>query len=218
MTRLTEPTSVGFRDIDSPSLRVYYPALSPGGQNAPIVALGIDAPPYRPVLFIHGQREIGEGELCPKEITHDHKMWGPVLELSGRCGLVVIAVNVSDVNFDTAAAAQHALDGLAWARDTWDDRVVLKEPPVVVDPTLPPPLPRVGVIGHSWGAKAAARLALDRQVRCFVGVSGTWDDNESLVSIASAKVPTLLIAATDEEIGTKRGSLWLAAIAEKGER
>ena len=202
MTRLAEPTSVGFRDVDSPSLRIYYPAVSPGGQNAPVVPIGTDAPPYRPVLFIHGQREIGEGGLCPQDITTDHKMWGPLLELSGRCGLVVIAVNVSDVNFDTAVGAQRALEGLEWARNTWDDRVVLVEAPVVVDPTQPPSLPRVGVIGHSWGAKAAAKLALDRQVRCLVGVSGTWDDNESNVAITSAKVPTLLIAATEEGTGT----------------
>ena len=202
MTRLAEPTSVGFRDVDSPSLRTYYPAVSPGGQNAPVVPIGTDAPPYPPVLFIHGQREIGEGGLCPQDITTDHKMWGPLLELSGRCGLVVIAVNVSDVNFDTAVGAQRALEGLEWARNTWDDRVVLVEAPVVVDPTQPPSLPRVGVIGHSWGAKAAAKLALDRQVRCLVGVSGTWDDNESNIAITSAKVPTLLIAATEEGTGT----------------
>jgi hypothetical protein len=61
MTRLTQPAAVGFRDIDSPSLRIYYPALPPGGQNAPVVALGRDALPYRPVLFIPGQREVGEG-------------------------------------------------------------------------------------------------------------------------------------------------------------
>jgi hypothetical protein len=128
-------------------------------------------------------------------------MWGPVLELSGRCGLVLIAVNVSDVNFNFAVAAQRALDGLAWARDTWDDRVVLKEPEVVVDPTQPTPLPRVGIIGHSWGAQVAARLAVDQQVRCVVGVSGTWDDNESIAAITNAKVPTLLIAATGEGRG-----------------
>src|SRR5262245_25317581 len=170
MTRLTQPTAVGFRDVDSPSLRIYYPALPPGGQNAPVVALAPEAPPYRPVLFIPGQREAGEDGLCPTDITNDHRLWGPVLELSGRCGLVVIAVNVIGVEFDLAAAVQRALDGLAWARDTWDDRAVLEEPPIVVDPTQPPSLPRVGVIGHSWGAKVAARLAVDRQVRCVVGV------------------------------------------------
>jgi pimeloyl-ACP methyl ester carboxylesterase len=153
------------------------------------------------VLFIPGQREVGEDGLCPTDITNDHTMWGPVLELSGRCGLVLIAMNVSDVNFTFDVAAQRALDGLAWARDTWDDRKVLEEPPVVVDPTQPTPLPRVGVIGHSWGAQVAARLAVDQQVRCVVGVSGTWDDNESIAAIANAKVPTLLIAATGEGPG-----------------
>jgi len=156
MSRLTEPSSVGFRDVDGPSLRIYYPALPPGGVNAPVVPLDSNQVSYRPVLFIHGQRETGEGGLCPPDITADHTRWGSVLELLGRCGFVVIAVNVSDTNFNPEAAAQDALEGLVWARESWDDRAVITEPPILVDPSRPPPLPRVGVIGHSWGAKAAA--------------------------------------------------------------
>jgi len=125
-----------------------------------------------------------------------------VLELPARCGFVMVAVNVSDSNFDPTTAAADALEGLAWARNSWPDRAVLTEPPVVVDPTRPPPLPRVGAIGHSWGAKAAARLAADRKVGCVVGVSGTFDDNESPEALRNAKLPTLLIAATNEDIST----------------
>jgi pimeloyl-ACP methyl ester carboxylesterase len=202
MTRLTEPTAVGFRDIDTPSLRIYYPARSPGGRNAPVLPLDNPRRPYRPVLFVHGQREVGEGGLCPQDNKNDHRLWGTQLRLAARCGFVVIAVNVSDTNFSPAAAAQDALDGLAWVRQSWTDRAVLVEPPVFVDPTLPPPLPRVGVIGHSWGAKAAAQLALNRHVRCVVGVSGTFDDNESHAALTAANVPTLLIAVTEEDIGT----------------
>ncbi len=202
MSRLTEPASVGFRDVDSPSLRIYYPALPPGGVNARVLPLDNKDNPYRPVLFLHGQRERGEGGLCPLDITADHTLWGTVLELPARCGFVVVAVNISDSNFNPETAAADALEGLAWARNSWADRAVIKEPPVVVDPTHPLPPPRVGAIGHSWGAKAAARLAVDRKVRCVVGVSGTFDDNESLEAIRNARVPTLLIAATNEDIFT----------------
>jgi hypothetical protein len=141
---------------------------------------------------------MGEAGLCPVDITSDEKQWGPALELAARCGFVVICVKISV--FVPLIAAQAGLAGLAWARESWDDAAVIAEPQVAVDPGLPPPLPKVGVIGHSWGAKAAAQLALDRQVRCMVGVSGTFDDNESTEALRTAKVPSLFIAATADDV------------------
>ena len=198
MSRLTEITPAGFSDVESPSLRIYYPARGQGGRDAPVMPVPEGQFGYRLVVFIHGERS-RLNRLCPTDVTGDHKMWDSVLHLSARCGFVTVAVNVSDTLRPEPAAAD-AMAALDWARNSWTGRSTLVDPPVVIDPDQPPSLPNVGAVGHSWGAKVAARLAADGKVRCVAGICGTWDDNDSVPALASANVPTLLVGATEDDI------------------
>ena len=89
------------------------------------------------VVFLHGQRGVGEGGLCPQDIAHDYQRWGTLLDLPARCGVVVVAVNISDTGFSPDGAAADAVEALAWARTSWPGRDSLREPPVAVDPSRP---------------------------------------------------------------------------------
>jgi hypothetical protein len=84
-------------------------------------------------------------------------------------------------------------------RGRWEHTAIVREPPVVVDPDRPRPLPNVAAVGHSWGAKVAARLAAERRVRCVAGISGTWDDTAGASpDLRRARVPALLIGAMED--------------------
>ena len=200
MSRLTQSTLSGYTDVESPSLRICYPARVPGGRDAPILPIPEGKLGYRLVVFIHGQRAAGGGGLCPTDVTGDHKMWGSLLHLVSSCGFVAVAVNVSDTNSNTGQAAADVVAGLDWARNSWVGRNILVDPPVVIDPEQPPPLPNVAAVGHSWGAKVAAQLAAEGKVRCVAGISGTWDDNDSVSNLVRANLPTLLVAATEDGV------------------
>ena len=192
MSRLTEMTPFGFSDIASPSLRIYYPAELPGGRDAPVLAVAEGAGAYPLVVFLHGQRGVGEGGLCPQDIAHDYQRWGTLLDLPARCGVVVVAVNISDTGFSPDGAAADAVEALAWARTSWPGRDSLREPPVAVDPSRPPPRPRVAAVGHSWERRR--RLGWRRRVK-----SGVWP-------VSAAPGTTMSQGSTSSTHGSPRCS------------
>jgi len=67
------------------------------------------------------------------------------------------------------------------------------------DETAPGGLPtRVGVAGHSWGARGAAVAAnrRNRRIDALASIAGSWDDNDSSQALANAAIPTFMIAGT----------------------
>jgi len=56
----------------------------------------------------------------------------------------------------------------------------------------------LGLVGHSWGARACARVAVrgNVRVRALASVAGSWDENEAIQALITARVPTLLVAGT----------------------
>jgi hypothetical protein len=58
----------------------------------------------------------------------------------------------------------------------------------------------LGVAGHSWGARAAARVAGRGvvSVRAIASISGSWDENEAISAFIGARRPTLMTAGTGE--------------------
>ena len=191
---LMEPVGFGFHDVTEPRMRIYYPSFADGVRDA-MPRIPSRTRTYPVVLFIHGQRSEFDG-LCPSDVTQDFKRWDSSVRLVARCGFVVVFVDVNEtISADPTRSAAAAVESLRWVRTQWRHRVIVNEPPSIVDPDRPPPLPNVGVIGHSWGALTAARLGRERRVRCIAAVCGTWDDPADL---REARLPTLLIGATDD--------------------
>ena len=64
---------------------------------------------------------------------------------------------------------------------------------------LGPPT-NLGVAGHSWGARAAARVAARKKVavKTIASIAGSWDENAAIQAITGARVPTLMVAGTDD--------------------
>lgn len=83
---------------------------------------------------------------------------------------------------------------MAWARSEWQHGEIIRARHVVALPDRPPPLPDVGAIGHSWGARVVARLAAERRVRCVAGVCGS----SVRADLVAARVPTLLIGGAED--------------------
>ncbi|MGK6307409.1 hypothetical protein [Variovorax sp. DT-64] len=59
----------------------------------------------------------------------------------------------------------------------------------------------LGLVGHSWGARAAARVAARGkvvQVKTIASIAGSWDENAAIQALIGAHVPTLMVAGTDD--------------------
>lgn len=56
----------------------------------------------------------------------------------------------------------------------------------------------LGLVGHSWGARGCARVAVRGQVavRALASIAGTWDEPEAVDALINARDPTLLMAGT----------------------
>ena len=76
----------------------------------------------------------------------------------------------------------------------------------------------LGVVGHSWGARAAARVAARGNVgvRAIASVAGSWDDSGSIQAFIDAHDPTLMIAGTDDFLNSSYlQGLWGALVIPK---
>ncbi|KQR70090.1 hypothetical protein ASF98_23440 [Arthrobacter sp. Leaf337] len=68
----------------------------------------------------------------------------------------------------------------------------------------------VGVIGHSWGARAAALAAANRNVAvdAFASVAGAFDDNEVVSAVSSLRSTLLVAGALDSLNASYLPPLW----------
>ncbi len=79
-----------------------------------------------------------------------------------------------------------------------------------VGPSIVPNLPTtpLGLVGHSWGAKAAAAVGSRGVVeaQAIASVAGTWDNPSD--GLIKANLPSLMIAGTDDQEGAALNGLW----------
>jgi dienelactone hydrolase len=76
----------------------------------------------------------------------------------------------------------------------------------------------LGVVGHSWGARACARVAVrgNVRVRALAAIAGSWDEDAAIEALIDAKDPTLLIAGTGDVVNLSYlRSLWPALVLPK---
>lgn len=76
----------------------------------------------------------------------------------------------------------------------------------------------LGVVGHSWGARAMARVA-DRgqvQVRTIASIAGSWDENAAIQAFINARIPSLMMAGTEDFLNAgSLSALWNALAIPK---
>jgi hypothetical protein len=60
----------------------------------------------------------------------------------------------------------------------------------------------LGLAGHSWGARACARVAARGQVvvRAVASVAGSWDEPEAINALIGAQRPTLMMAGMADDV------------------
>jgi pimeloyl-ACP methyl ester carboxylesterase len=76
----------------------------------------------------------------------------------------------------------------------------------------------LGVVGHSWGARAAARVAVRGtvEVTAITSISGSWDENAAIGAFIDAAKPTLMIAGTEDFLNASYlQALWSALAIPK---
>jgi hypothetical protein len=76
---------------------------------------------------------------------------------------------------------------------------------------LPGMSTNLGLAGHSWGARACARVAVRGQVRveAIASIAGSWDESEAISALIGARDPTLLMAGTlDQSTLSYLPALW----------
>lgn len=76
----------------------------------------------------------------------------------------------------------------------------------------------LGLVGHSWGTRACARVAVRGQVRvrAVAAIAGSWDEPQAIDALIDAKDPTLLIGGTRDILNfSYLKYLWPALVAPK---
>jgi pimeloyl-ACP methyl ester carboxylesterase len=76
----------------------------------------------------------------------------------------------------------------------------------------------LGVAGHSWGARAAARVAARKQVQvtAIASVAGSWDENAAIDAFVQAGLPTVMMAGSDDFLAASYlPGLWKPLAAPK---
>ncbi|HSJ28999.1 MAG TPA: hypothetical protein VLB67_12390 [Acidimicrobiia bacterium] len=247
MSSYYSPVMYGINDVTIPDgsssfeARIYYPS-----EEVEVRDVAILRGTYPLVAFAHGDRSF-ERDLCPTDVTQDHRRWGAVLHLLARCGFVVISPAMHDVIGSSEASAIRMEKAIAWIRHSWPKRSVLHHPPLlymepdfmfapqnesaqteqlkandpaqaltghldrldvarlgigvgpdVLAPVGPPTA--LGVAGHSWGARAAARVAArgNVEVEAIGSVAGSWDENDSIRAFVDSGLPTLMMVGSDD--------------------
>ena len=144
---------VGPTDGAPATARVYFPSLDGSPEGAPILP---DCGRYPLIVLAHGH--------CPGDPDHYLK-WIELPAQLARAGYVVAVPQLPQIGGGTAPS--QADDDLArvrelivWMRSAWVHRSTLE------------PAPGTGLVGHSFGAGLAGRLAADGDLRAYASLSG----------------------------------------------
>jgi hypothetical protein len=58
----------------------------------------------------------------------------------------------------------------------------------------------LGIVGHSWGARAMARVAARGNVRvtAIASIAGSWDENAANAALIDAAIPSFMLVGTED--------------------
>jgi hypothetical protein len=174
---IPEISDDGFR------IRVFFPSWDGAIWSAPIAEGS-----YPLVIFLHGQRDAGDG-MCPEDTSNDYQRWWAALQLLPRTGVIVAAPDLSDViGPDPTTVAPRLQQTIDFMRGAWEFSSSVS--------------PELGLAGHSWGANAAISAAASGTfgARAYASVAVTRENNYGADYRALA-IPTLLIAGMNDLLG-----------------
>lgn len=195
------PVFYGYRDLDAgdgaPSaLRIWYPTYEGFTDGPPILKMCLVRWPV--VLFLHGQPP------CPD--SNYYRRWAMLPPVLARSGYVVV-VPSHGAGFPAepdSPAVTAALDVIDWVRSGWEHSRWVDATPEAT-----------AVVGHSYGALLAARVAQARPaISAYVGLSGPWLEFGNPVPVLQAiGAPSFFMWATGDPItgafeSLDGGGLW----------
>jgi hypothetical protein len=207
------PVFYGIRDYSTADgapgpCRVFFPSLDGAVWSAPILE---GCGRYPLVLFAHGQ--CGEPE--------HYKKWDLLPAQLARSGYIVAVPELvhtaggTEPWTDPNPDLQRLLDVATWMRSGsgWQYHSVLM------------PAPSTGVVGHSYGALLAARVAAGGSISAYASLSGVWHEWQPPLPepIRTLAIPKLFtwgsgsISDVEADLGPAAGSAW-SAIAEPKHR
>ena len=187
MSLLYEPVFYGIEDFSYTSVggqshqaRLYYPALDGTVHNIPILPGNFPL-----VSFAHGFRT-AQDDLCPRDTSQDYQAWDAVLHLLARCGIVVVSPDLTGYLDKPDVAAEIVENAILWVYTSWQYQNAIQGS-------------KLGLSGHSWGARACARVALRKQfpIACIACIAGQGVSSD----LQRVQLPTFLIGGTDDLIG-----------------
>ena len=164
------------------ALRVFYPSIEGSPPDAPLLTcLGR----YPLVLFLHGQ--------CPQS-PPNYQSWFQLPATLARSGFVVA---VPDLGWISGQAPWQTnvpqydlvVDVVDWMRTAWSGRAWLSGSSTLA------------LVGHSYGALLAGRLAVDIPSTAYVSIGGGWAEHPGAPGtwpVASLPVPSLFLYGTND--------------------
>lgn len=197
------PVFWGFQDLGPADgapreMRVFYPTYEGFTDRPPILKVCLNQWPV--VLFLHGQPPTG----IP--FAGYHRRWDQFGAALARCGHVVVVPNhAAGLPQDSSdPQIQAALDDVDWVRTDWEHAgSVIQQPE------------STAVVGHSYGALLAARVAAARpQIGALVSLSGGFHElSGPLTVLQGAGPPALFMWAQGDGLGLvfedlDSGGLW----------
>jgi dienelactone hydrolase len=144
---------VGPTDGAPATARVYFPSLDGSPESAAIL---MHCGRYPLIVFAHGH--------CVGDPDHYLK-WIEIPAQLARAGYVVVVPQLPQIGGGTAPSQAdddlaRLRDLVAWMRTGWVHRSTLE------------PSPGTGLVGHSFGAGLAGRLAAEGNLRAYASLSG----------------------------------------------
>jgi pimeloyl-ACP methyl ester carboxylesterase len=192
------PVFYGYQDVVVPRgglpstrMRVFYPSLEGSPPDAPMVTcLGR----YPLVLFLHGQ--------CSDLSAQDHENWFRLPAALARSGFVVA---VPDLGWQSGQApwstpspqVDTALAVIDWMHTSFSGRQWLSGTSTL------------GLVGHSFGALLATRLAVEIPSSALVSIGGLWAEWPVTPPrpIPSLSVPSMFMYGTNDTFANQPGVL-----------
>lgn len=158
-------------------MTIYYPSVDGTPSSARMLRLCNTKWPV--VLFLHGQPPAG---VSPSGYQ---RRFSVIMGELARSGYVVVAPNY-DAQLATADASPAmvaaAMQDVAWVRHNWSEAGSVDQRPE-----------QTAVMGHSYGALLAARVAAAHpEMRALVSLSGPYDElDDAQALLQSITVPSL---------------------------
>jgi dienelactone hydrolase len=145
---------VGATDGAPTDVRIFYPSLDGSPPGAEMLR---DCGRYPLIVFAHGH--------CSSDTDH-FKLWFEIPAQLARAGYVVAVPRLPQIAGGTSPSAadgdlQILRDLISWMRGSWHNRSFLTTAPTT------------GIVGHSFGAGLAGRLAAEGGIAAYASLSGS---------------------------------------------